>query len=299
MLTLLPVVTGTLSRSSSKHDQSAEQLARTLIRQGAPFNVLCGTALEAVGHAAPELPEYDMTLYAHNQTLWLNAQRTDFEHLDIDASLSMIHGAQPGAAAWLLNELHRTFGVTFPFTTPAWALGVLKGMNRTTPASRNKTYRQRHGVQVSVRESERLISREGYFTTYSVEYNFGKRLLPNRACDTGRARTVISERWPRVLEILDEANALALGVELGSQQWDVVIPAYLLTSRKDHQRDDEYTFTSELTDEMVQYYRNGIENLCVPLTSGRQTRRLYRCLSGHARLAEELASLLKGTLAFP
>jgi hypothetical protein len=78
----------------------------------------------------------------------------------------------------------------------------------------------------------------------------------------------------------------------------VVIPAYLLETKNDHKR-DENTFTGELTDEMTQFYRNGVENFCVPLIDGRQARRLYTCLDGHAELTAELADLLKGALVCP
>ena len=187
--------------------------------------------------------------------------------------------------------------MSFPFATPTWAANVLKAVYRNTPASRNRTYRERHGTRVSVRESERLITREGYLTTYSIELEFGKRLLPGRACDEGRARTAIGNRWPRILSILDAANALLVGTGLSSV-YGVVIPAYLLETKNDHRR-DESTFTGELTDEMTQHFRNGVENFCVPLTDGQQTKRLYACLNGHAELAEEMADLLKGKLAYP
>ena len=254
--------------------------------------------MDALGWAAPHLPEYQLTLGRYEAaTLQLIGEKTDFGYLDANLALHVIHDAQPGAAAWLLNELDRAFGVTFPFATPKWAADVLKAIYRNTPSSRNRTYRQRHGVQVGVRESERLIAREGYLTTYSIELEFGKRLLPGRACDDARARTIFADRWPRVLKILDTANALLTGTALEAA-YDVVIHAYLLETKNDHRR-DENTFIGELTDEMTRHFRNGIENFCVPLSSGRQTQRLYACLSGHAELAGELADLLKGALAYP
>ena len=295
-MSVLPHLSGHLTSGRSQENPESEHLARKLIRQGAPFNPESRSAINALGWAAPYLPDYQLTLGRYEAAkLQLIGERTDFKYLDANLALHVIHDAQPGAAAWLLNEVDKAFGVTFPFATPKWASDVIKAMSRNTPAGRNRTYRQRHGTQVGVRASERHIAAEGYLTTYTIELEFGKRLLPGRACDEGRARTAIGNRWPRVLEILDIANALLLGTGLSSA-YGVVIPAYLLETKNDHRR-DENTFTSDLTDEMTQFYRNGIENFCVPLIDGRQTRRLYACLSAHEELAEELADLLKGALS--
>jgi hypothetical protein len=299
VLSVLPRLSGNLSARRCGESPDAEHLAKKLIRQGAPFNPESRSAIDALGWGAPYVSDYQLTLGRFEEKhLQIIGERTDFKYLDANLALHVIHDAQPGAAAWLLSELDRAFGVTFPFATPKWAGDVLKSMSRnSTPASRNRMYRVKHGVQVSVQKSERLIAKEGYHTTYSIEMEFGKRLLPCRACDDNRARTAIGSRWPRVLSILDTANALLVGTNL-EMAYDVVIPAYLLETINDHRRDDQ-TFTGELADEMAQYFRNGVENFCVPLSSGRQTKRLYTCLSAHAELAEELADLLKGALVYP
>jgi hypothetical protein len=298
VLSVLPRLSGNLGARRYGESPDAEHLARRLIRQGAPFNPESRSAMDALGWAAPALPEYQLTLGRYEKaSLQIIGERTDFIHLDANLALHVIHNAQPGAAAWLLSELDRAFGVTFPFATPKWADDVLKAMYRSTPARRNRKYREKHGVQVGMRASEQLIAADGYLTTYSIEREFGKRLLPSRACDTGRARTAIGRRWPRVLSILDTANALLVGTNL-EMAYDVVVPAYLLETKNDHRRDVN-TFIGELTDEMTQHFRNGVENFCVPLIDGRQTRRLYGCLNGHAELAEELADLLKGALLYP
>ncbi|WP_407542985.1 hypothetical protein Q0M94_25250 (plasmid) [Deinococcus radiomollis] len=277
----------------------AENIAKRLIKQGAPFNPESRSAMGALGWAAPYIPDYQLTLGKFEEKhLQVIGERTDFHYLDANLALHVIHDTQPGAAAWLLSELDRAFGVTFPFATPKWAGDVIKSMARnSTPASRNQMYRKKHGVQVSIQKSERLIAKEGYFTTYSIELEFGKRLLPGRACDENRARTAFKTHWPRVLSILDTAKTLLIGTNL-EMAYDVVIPAYLLETINDHKRDDQ-TFTGELADEMAQYFRNGVENFCVPLSSGRQTKRLYACLDAHAELAAEMADLLKGGLMYP
>jgi hypothetical protein len=298
VLSVLPRLSGRLSTQRYGEVPDAEHLAKKLIRQGAPFNPESRSAMDALGWAAPYLPDYQLTLGRYEErNLQLIGERTDFKCLDANLALHVIHDAQPGAAAWLLNELDRAFGVTFPFATPKWTGDVMRAMSRSTPADRNRTYRQRHSTQVGVKESERRIAAEGYLTTYTIELEFGKRLLPGRACDKGRARTAIGKRWPRVLSILDAANALLAGTGLRSA-YGVVIPAFLLETINDHRRDDN-TFTGELTDEMAQFFRNGVENFCVPLLDGRQTRRLYACLDAHAELSEELADLLKGALMYP
>jgi hypothetical protein len=299
VLSVLPRLSGHVTSQVLAGCQDMEHLAKKLIRQGAPFNPESRSAMDALGWAAPYVPDYQLTLGRfEEQHLQVIGERTDFHYLDANLALQIIHDAQPGAAAWLLSELDRAFGVTFPFATPKWAGDVMKSMSRnSTPASRNRMYRVKHGVQVSVQKSERLIAQEGYHTTYSIEMEFGKRLLPGRACDDNRARTAFNAHWPRVLSILDTANALLVGANL-NMAYDVVVPAYLLETINDHRRDDQ-TFTGELADEMAQYFRNGVENFCVPLSSGQQTKRLYACLAAQAELAEEMADLLKGALAYP
>lgn len=286
---MLPAVLGRMSVSAFQTAPGAQQLAQGLIRRGAPADLLASCPLTALAGRAPRLPGATLSLSHSAGRLWVSADRTDTGSINPLPLLECLHAAEHGAAAWLLTQVDSAFGLTFPFATPTWAWKMQNLLYSSSVLSRNRTYRERHGQQLSVRKTERLIHEQGYRTLYSVQQAYGRWLMPDRTCSQQRARAAVRAVAPGLLELLEEAGDLLAGTGLEA---DLPVPAFTLILGDE--TEEQGGFADELMIEAAQIWRYGASSFHAPLDSPAQMRRLYRCLAGHAELTWELGRLLGG-----
>ncbi|GGR17315.1 hypothetical protein [Deinococcus ruber] len=289
---MIPQLHGTLPvRQLTTH---TGQLARQLVRQGAPADLRQPDVFGALFAAAPILPDIHFEFCSEMPELEmpaLTAQRREINSIGSGAFLHQLHHHTPGAAAWLLTQLDVLFHDTVPFSTPAWSRRMINrmfGMNRSTPETRRATYNRRHNTNYRARLTERLIHREGHWTTYSIEQGYGRWMLPERACADAPGRAALQTICPRLLTLLERAAALPVSSAVTPE---IEVVAFLLEMPQDI--GEHETFAAEVHDHMTEYWRNGAESFTVLLRNAVEIRCTYQRLIRQFELAHEIAFLMQ------